>query len=192
MSRKHSTLLFLPAFGLWLAACNPGAGGITAIPVTTSHGGPVRDYVSLIDNLQEAGATVEPAGEVEQPFFSVTGEIIRVNGANVQVFEYASEAEAAKDAAKVSPGGSPIGTTMVTWVSIPHFYRTGRLIVLYVGDEASVVTLLEDALGPQFAGSTPDKPVSPITAVPAPTATPPVPTSAKSPTRHPLSACINK
>ena len=34
MSHRQSTLLFLMAFGLVLAACSPGAGGITAIPVT--------------------------------------------------------------------------------------------------------------------------------------------------------------
>ncbi len=39
-------------------------------PIT---GGPVTDYVSLIDNLRAAGATVEPAGDISQPFFSVKG-----------------------------------------------------------------------------------------------------------------------
>jgi hypothetical protein len=118
----------------------------------TSHGGPVRDYVSLIDNLRAAGATVEPVGEVTQPFFFVPGQVIAVNGERVQVFEYSDAATAAAAAARISPDGGTIGTTMVTWVGPPHFYRAGRVIVLYVGDSRAVISLLESVLGPQFAG----------------------------------------
>ena len=118
----------------------------------TSHGGPVRDYVSLIDNLRAAGATVEPVGEVRQPFFSVPGQAITVNGEQVQVFEYPDAGSAAAAAARISPDGGTIGTTMVTWVGPPHFYRAGKVIVLYVGDSRAVISVLERVLGPQFAG----------------------------------------
>lgn len=46
-----------------------GCGGSSTPP--TSHGGPVKDYVSLIDHLRAASATVVPTGTVTQPFFSV-------------------------------------------------------------------------------------------------------------------------
>jgi hypothetical protein len=118
-----------------------------------SSAGPVTDYTSLVDNLRAGGATVEPVGETSQDFFSVEGRAIRVNGADVQVFEYDSDAAAQEEAELVSPTGSPIGTTMVTWVETPHFYGAGRLIVLYVGDDEAVTAALEDALGSQFAGS---------------------------------------
>jgi hypothetical protein len=117
-----------------------------------SHGGPTTDYVSLIDNLRQAGATVEPTGEVTQPFFSVTGNIIVVNGGDVQVFEYADAAAAEAEAALVSPDGSSVGTSMISWVATPHFYKAGRLIVLYVGDSTGVINVLEAELGQQFAG----------------------------------------
>ena len=123
-----------------------------AAPSIVSHGGPVTDFVSLVDNLRAAGATVEPAGEVSQPFFSVEGQVITVNGEDVQVFEYADAASADVEAALVSPDGSSVGTTMVLWIATPHFYQTGQLIVLYVGDSAAVIDALEEVLGPQFAG----------------------------------------
>ena len=41
---------------------------------------------------------------------------------------------------------------MVNWVATPHFYKTGKLIVLYVGDNMTVISTLETVLGPQFAG----------------------------------------
>lgn len=121
-------------------------------PPVVSHGGPVTDYVSLIDNLRAAGATVEPAGDISQPFFSVKGNAITVNGGDVQVFEYTDTAAADTEAALVSPDGSSIGTTMVSWVAAPHFYQTGKLIVLYVGDDTAVINVLETVLGSQFAG----------------------------------------
>ena len=128
----------------------PGCGDPNA-PVS-SHGGPVRDYVSLIDNLRAAGATVEPAGEVSQPFFSVPGYVIAVNGEQVQVFEYQDEAAADAEAATVSPDGSTVGRTAVSWVAPPHFFKNGRVIVLYVGSNPATLDLLQRALGPQFAG----------------------------------------
>ncbi len=131
-----------------LVAC----GGQETPTPPVSHGGPVTDYVSLIDNLRAAGATVEPAGEVSQPFFSVEGWIINVNGEEVQVFEYADAGSADAEAALVSPDGGSVGTTMMQWVATPHFYKAGKLIVLYVGDSDSVADALEAALGSQFAG----------------------------------------
>lgn len=82
-----------------------GIGCTTQQPPIVSREGPVTDYVSLIGNLRQAGATVEPAGEVSQPFFAVTGNIITVNGDDVQVFEYADAAAAEAEAAPVSADG---------------------------------------------------------------------------------------
>ena len=145
---KHYLALIMVVFmlAMWSAGC---AG---QQPPVVSHGGPVTDYVSLIDNLRAAGATVEPAGDISQPFFSGKGNAMTVNGENVQVFEYADAATAEAEAALVSPDGSSIGTTMVGWVATPHFYKVGKLIVLYVGDSTAVIDALKAALGPQFAG----------------------------------------
>lgn len=118
----------------------------------TSHGGPVKDYVSLIDHLRAAGANVVPQGSVTQPFFSVTGQVITVNGERVQVYEYANDDAASAEASRISPDGGTVGNAMVDWTAPPHFYKESKLIVLYVGTSASVIQLLETALGPQFAG----------------------------------------
>lgn len=110
------------------------------------------DLPGLISALQRAGATVEKGDEVHQPFFSVEGRILRVNGEDVQVFPYRDEASAQREASLVSADGGTIGTTAVAWMGPPHFYRKGLLIVLYVGNTASVKDALQSVLGPQFAG----------------------------------------
>ncbi len=144
---------WLLAISLALVLAIVGLAGCTSKqPPPPTHGGPVKDYISLVDSLRATGATVEPAGEMTQPFFSVNGSIIVVNGGDVQVFEYADAIAAEVEAALVSPDGSSVGTTMVRWVAPPHFYRVEKLIVLYVGDSETVTDVLESVLGQQFAG----------------------------------------
>lgn len=109
-------------------------------------------YTELIDRLRAAGLSASPAGEVEQPFFSVRGRMIEINGEDVQVFQYPAVAAAAKQAALVSPDGGAIGTSKPLWIEPPHFYSQGRLIVLYVGEDRQVMKALESVLGLQFAG----------------------------------------
>ncbi len=127
-----------------------GCGGSSTEP--TSHGGPVKDYVSLVDHLRGVGATVVPTGSVTQPFFAVSGQVIKVNGEQVQIYEYADEEAANADAAHISPDGGTMGSTIVDWIAPPHFYKKGQLIVLYVGIDTSVIHILETLLGPQYAG----------------------------------------
>ena len=106
----------------------------------------------LIADLRAADTTVSPSGEITQPFFTVKGQVITVNGGDVQVFEYVTVEAADAEAAQVSPDGTSIGTSIVLWVATPHFYKRGQVIVLYVGDDADVINPLKAVLGEQFAG----------------------------------------
>jgi hypothetical protein len=126
-------------------------GVLSSAPVN-SHGGPVTDYVSLIDNLRASGVTVSPAGNISQPFFSIEGYIINVKGEQIQVFEYSDQEAAEEDAKLVSPDGNTVGLTMVQWLDTPHFYKIGNLIAIYIGDDSSTNNTLKNLLGTQFAG----------------------------------------
>lgn len=113
---------------------------------------PVMDFARLIDSLHAAGISALPAEEVEQPFFSIPGRMIKVSGEDVQVFQFADAAAVAELAALVSPDGSAVGTSKIHWIGSPHFFRKGSLLVLYVGDDEKVKIALEAVLGLQFAG----------------------------------------
>lgn len=114
------------------------------------------DYYALIENLRKAGAVVEPKGEVAPDFLSAKRLLISVNGSNVQVWDYDDAAAADAEAALISPDGYSIRTATkiinVGWIAPPHFYKAGKLIVLYVGENETVTGALERVLGPQFAG----------------------------------------
>jgi hypothetical protein len=146
----------------------------TVVPTSTpSSVEPVMDYASLVDRLRAAGLLVEPFGTSPPEFFSMPRQVITVNDAEVVVMEYADMATAEAEAAFVSPDGGKFSipdrskpwvvmTRLIDWSATPHFYKRGRLIVQYVGDNPAVIGALETVLGPQFAGGGP----------PAPTPTP--------------------
>lgn len=121
--------------------------GTEVIPEEVAPGSEVGGYAELEDALRAAGASVESGGAVSQEFFEPAGQIIRVNGADVQVFEFADEQVMQAAAGQISPDGSSIGTTMVTWVDEPHFWAAGRTIALYVGSDETVVNLLTQVMG---------------------------------------------
>lgn len=116
------------------------AGGITAIDSTQA----------LLDALGKAGIAINPTGPIDQPFFSVKGSSYEAGKGYLQIFEYADQAAAESDAAKVKPDGSIDGFSP-SWVASPHFYRLGRLIVIYLGDEASDLAGLKSVLGDPVA-----------------------------------------
>jgi len=112
-----------------------------------------RDLVRLTEGLRRQGAAVVLTKEkVSQPFFSASGRIVKVNGEGVQVFEYPRLSAADADAKKVSADGSSIGTSKPSWMAPPHFFKSGKFLVLYVGGNQTVLNVLRGALGDQFAG----------------------------------------
>jgi len=127
------------------SAC--GAGQATGPSDVTSIG-------ILVAQLEQRGATVSLAGVMPRDAFpfSVSAQRLLVNGEDVHVFEYPDAVSVERDAARIAPSGTPIGTTQITWVAPPRFYRSPRLIVLYAGSREEVVSVLEAVLGPPFAG----------------------------------------
>ncbi len=127
---------------------------------TTGNSGPeetgieisVTDYSSFVAQLTNEGVAVKETGELVQPFFSITGYTIKADEQDIQIFEYAHGGAMAEDAGLVSPDGFSVGTTMLNWIDSPHFYKAGRIIVIYIGDDADIINTLEHIIGPQFAG----------------------------------------
>lgn len=118
----------------------PAAGGAAGISETGSMG-------AFLEGLQYTGADIEVTGEVQQEFFSVTGQSVRINDAEIQVFEYPDVAAREAESSQISPDGSSVGNTMITWTDQPNFWANERLIVLYLGSDPATLDLLNEALG---------------------------------------------
>jgi hypothetical protein len=89
---------------------------------------------------------------VWQPFFSASGRIMKVNNEAIQVFEYSKPATTESQAKRVSPDGKTIGNSKPSWMSTPHFFKSQKLILIYVGDDQTILRILQAELGKQFAG----------------------------------------
>lgn len=122
--------------------------------------GTATEYAGLVNSLRQAGVTVEPRGEVASHFLSAELRLVAVNDSDVLVWEYEDATAAETEAAGISPDGFALRTLAqgtqriiaIEWVGPPHFYKTGKLVVLYVGESEVVIDALESVLGPQFAG----------------------------------------
>ena len=130
--------------GVITAACGSGPTG------PTSFG----SAEALVTALRAQGVTATTGQTLpmqSHPYFSTNARIVTMNSAILNVLEYDSSGDADREAATVSPTGSSIGSTQIEWVGPPHFFKNGRLIVLYVGDRSDVLQPLTTVLGAQFS-----------------------------------------
>ena len=112
--------------------------------------------------LGAAGATVsERPSSGGSSFLHGSPHHLLVNGQDVWVYEYPAPALAEVDASSISPDGStfhtgigPFGSVaVVDYIAPPHFYKSGRVIALYVGSDTETLRLLREVFGPPFAGA---------------------------------------
>jgi hypothetical protein len=174
---KNITFLILALIALnLLSACTPSSNTLppastespklsalpsSSTPLSTSTE-PVIDYSSLLRTLYNtSGVSIRLGEERKEDFFSVKTRFIYVNENAVQVLEYDTPKAMETESKTISPDGSMIrfktndNTTTVAnldYISLPHFYKSVRLIVLYVGEDKTITSLLETLLGKQFAG----------------------------------------
>lgn len=142
-----------------------GMGACTGAERAASHGGPVRDHVTLVDNLRKSGLFATPTGQVTQPFLpGASGTVLDISGkgvapTSIQSYEYPSAEAAQRDIPVIRPGGiveprnadGTIVHTVPTWLGTPHFFARSQVMVLYVGGDAAVLDVLGRLLGPELA-----------------------------------------
>ncbi len=123
---------------------------------------PPVDENTLIWKLRLAGMNVTPNGEIDSGMFSVKAHSLLVDGATLEVFVYNNVGEARNDSARISSDGYTVYLPKIGnysreiklgWISPPHFYQSGRIIVVYAGSNTKITQTLERVMGRQFAGS---------------------------------------
>ena len=152
MKSKAISKIFLAMIGVLVLVGAGVAAILLGVTPASSQSSQVEDQADLVEALSANGMVVESGGTLEPVVFSVEAQIIKVNGEDVQVLEYETEETMLGEAGAISPDGTAIGTSMVTWMATPHFYMSGRIIVLYVGDSTALLDSFDQVLGEQFAG----------------------------------------
>lgn len=128
----------------------------TNSPVPSAQ--PATDFSSFTQALKAGGFTVRPEGRTKLPasLLAVPGQQVRIDGRQASVFEYPTENAFDKVRSAIRPRGDQIptgdgGLAIINW-NAPHFYGSGKLLVLYFGDSQRTLNALDLLLGPQFAG----------------------------------------
>jgi hypothetical protein len=126
-------------------------------PRATPSAQPVSDYASFVQALDAAGFTSGHGARTRSELFAVPDRTLFVQHGSVSTYEYPNEEALNRVRSSISPDGYSVptkagGVAMVDWVATPHFFRAGRLLVVYVGDKRRTLKALDLLLGPQFAG----------------------------------------
>jgi hypothetical protein len=105
-------------------------------------------YEQIIAELRAQGAVVG-VGSVpaENALFSVSGLELNVDGEIVQAFEYVDIAAATAEASAIYYGGNPAWDG-IDWHDTLRLYQVNNVLVLYVGGDKGIMTVLESAFGP--------------------------------------------
>lgn len=144
------------------------APAATATPTREPSGSSEpMDFESLVEALEALNANLLHAGEIEQPFFPVAGQVLRVNGAVVQVFEFPDTTSRRAVSDTISESGDILGAVTPSWSERPNFWAQGRLIVLYLGEDQDVIDVLSQALGDPITEASSSQGIPPLAALQA-------------------------
>lgn len=111
--------------------------------------------VEVVRQLRRMGIQLSQDGRVSEGFAKVPGQRYKIGhqeGEWLSLYPYDS-ADALEEDARNIPPDAQIG--IMDWAAPPHFFRCGRVMVLYLGRENSVTESLTELCGKPFAvGST--------------------------------------
>lgn len=161
---KVATKIGILLLIVFSTACNDNNGGSEGALFceSSASGASLITVESIAADIEATGATV--VIEEEHCCYDPTlGEDARgdrevnliVDDEIITVIVYPSAEAAESAAARVAPDGLSIAqnnSTIIWDTDTTHFYRKENVIVLYIDTDASIATIPETSLGPQFAG----------------------------------------
>jgi hypothetical protein len=129
------------------AGCDNNTNSNLTAPTDVSF-----DLADLAEIMFARGIPIEVGDEETVNFFPVPVRHFTVYGDDVLVFEFVGPNTAAATAATISSDGTTVNGRVVDWPATPHFFLSGQVIVLYLGDRPQVLLAIQDIMGDQFAG----------------------------------------
>lgn len=108
----------------------------------------LQEYSQLVRAIQTWGLNPKEVGSIQQPYFKdADGHVFNVNNQQVQVFNFKDAAAQKQAAQQITEQGKKIASTPMVWSDDPHFWASGRMIVLYVGKDQNTIQMLTSLLG---------------------------------------------
>lgn len=92
--------------------------------------------------------------DIEPYFSSNESKTMKIGEALIGVYSYKNNKEMENNAKYISLDGSSFcngkESLEIDWISKPHFYKKGSIIVNYVGEDEKILDDLKDIFGTQF------------------------------------------
>ena len=89
-------------------------------------------------------------------FLSNTKKRMTIGKESLNIYIYKSNEKMEDDAKNINMNGFGYSngnkSMVIDWISYPHFYKKGNIIVLYVGENEKIISDLTDIMGEQFIG----------------------------------------
>jgi hypothetical protein len=153
---RSRLLVLLLGLALLVAGCAKPTPLPTQLPNTGGQpvplqGHPDAGYAGFVAALKAQGADVQPTGLAATPYFEVEGQVLRVNGVDIQVFQFQDIASRQAASQTIARDASRIGSTAIATKATPHFWAKDRLIVFYNGENQAIINLLTKVLGQPVA-----------------------------------------
>ncbi len=104
-------------------------------------------YVRTAQLLGKTLTVVQTDQTVLHPFFRVPGQVVQVNGQDLQVFVYADPTARKSDTARISADGTMIAGEVVDWPVRPKFASTGNVLTVLLSTDARIAGRIERAIG---------------------------------------------
>lgn len=147
--------IFISAFILLLSGCKKEPKSSDINNDTNEDTNDVFDIKDFENAMKEKGYQFEII-DVDKDFLPTTRKRLVNDNMAIDIYVFDSEEEMEEEAGYIDYGGTSYNNGKkalhVSWVSHPHFYKKGCLIVQYVGEDTNILKDLEDIMGKQFAG----------------------------------------
>lgn len=89
-------------------------------------------------------------------FLSKTKKRMVIGKDALEIYLYNNNEKMEDDAKNINMNGFGYSdgnkSMVIDWISYPHFYKKGNIIVLYVGENEKIISDLNDIMGDQFIG----------------------------------------
>lgn len=115
------------------------------------------DKNAIMKDLKEKGfnpevVTTKPTDN--KKIFSVDREIVKIKGGELSLYEYPmdSKGKMEEDIKSIQDSGNTINGVKMTWTTAPHFYKKGRVLVVYDGNSQEIIKALNEILGNPIMG----------------------------------------
>ena len=154
--KKMIALFFMLICLLGTVSCTGKPNETSDMGIVSNEELELRKTVELISKLFEENGYHTKCENVEH--FILSGDryaLFLDDDFNklISIYSYETVDDAQADAKGVSQDGySTTNTVCIDWISTPHFFLYDNLILQYTGTDKSILAILTDLCGEQFAG----------------------------------------